>query len=317
MSAPLGNPETAPGAVASSAVVLGPLAPGLVSVRAKLADYAELSKLRLSLLVLLVTATGFALGSPPKLEVAGMIHCLLGTALVAFGASAWNQLLERRHDARMIRTADRPIPAGRISEAEAAAFGTICGVGGLLYLVTFSGGLAGLLAGVTLILYVAVYTPLKRLTPLNTPVGAVPGAIPPLIGYAAAAGRIDAAAWTLFAVLFAWQMPHFYAIAWMYRDDYARGGFKMLSVIDPTGGAVSRQTILFTLLLLAASALPALVETAGGVHVYGALLLGAAFLSVAVRFAVERTRPAARLLLWGSILYLPLLMLVRLVDRFA
>ncbi len=316
MSTPLSNSEPATGAAASSAAVLGPLAPGLLSVRAKLADYAELSKLRLSLLVLIVTGAGFALGSPANLDVAGMIHCLLGTGLVAFGASAWNQLLERRHDARMLRTADRPIPAGRIGEAEAAAFGAICGGVGLLYLFAVCGGLAALLAGATLFLYVAVYTPLKRRTALNTLVGAIPGAIPPLIGYAAAAGRVDAAAWTLFAVLFTWQMPHFYSIAWMYRDDYARGGFKMLSVTDPSGGAISRQTILFAILLLIASVLPAAFEPAGGVHVYGALLLGAAFLSIAVRFAVERTRPTARLLLWGSILYLPLLMLARLIDRF-
>lgn len=300
------------GAVSPKVIVQSGIAITL-GEKSRLADYFELAKVRLSLLVLVVTAAGFCLGVEGPFEFISLVNTILGTALVAFAANALNQYLERDYDRLMQRTADRPIPAGRMSSAEALAFGIASAVAGLVYLAMLVNLPAATLAAVSFLLYIAVYTPLKRRTSLNTLVGAVPGAIPPLIGYAAAHGELDVGAWVLFAILFSWQLPHFFAIAWMYREDYARGGYRMLSVVDPS--AVGRQTIFFSVVLLAASLCPTIVRLSGSTYLFGAALLGAGFLFVAVRFAICRSQINARLMLWTSIVYLPILMMLMLLDR--
>lgn len=283
----------------------------------RLADYADLAKVRLSLLVLLVTAAGFCLGGQAGVNLVALVHVILGTAMVAVAASAVNQVVERDFDRLMRRTANRPIPSGRMPAAEALAFGVASAAAGLAYLAVFTNLLAASLAGLTLVLYIAVYTPLKRYTVLNTLVGAVPGAIPPLIGYAAAREALDPMAWALFAILFFWQLPHFFAIAWIYREDYARGGYKMLSAVDATGRAIGRQAFWFSLLLLAASLVPTVIGAAGVAHLIGALVLGLGMLALCGRFAAARSRANARTVLLASIIYLPLLMTLMLLEGVA
>jgi len=294
---------------ATTGLVLG------ASSRSRLLDYCELAKVRLSLLVIFATAAGFCLGSEGPISVVGLFHVMFGTALVAFGANALNQVIERDYDRLMRRTENRPIPSGRMSVIEATAFGLAAAAAGLAQLWAFTNLLAASLAAATLLLYLLAYTPLKRRTPLNTLVGAVPGAIPPMIGYAAAGGRLDAMAWVLFAILFFWQLPHFFAIAWLYREDYARGGYRMLSLVDPLGTAVGRQTVLFSVLLIACSFLPCFLCDVRSAYPLGALLLGVALLWLAVRFARRRTRTNARIMLLASIAYLPLLLTFLVATR--
>ncbi|MCG8405799.1 MAG: heme o synthase [Phycisphaerales bacterium] len=283
----------------------------------RLADYVELAKFRLSLLVLVVTAVGYCLGAESAIQVMGLFHVVLGTALVAFAANALNQYLERDLDRLMRRTADRPIPSGRMQPVEALAFGIVSAAAGFVYLTILVNFLAGILAVVTLLLYIVVYTPLKRRTSLNTLAGAVPGAIPPMIGWVAARGRLDTTAWILFAILFVWQLPHFFAIAWMYREDYARAGYRMISLVDSNGAAIARQTVFFTVVLLGVSLTPLVIGIAGVAYLVGAVFLGMLLLAVAVRFAADRTLVSARSLLVASIMYLPLLMFLLLVARLA
>lgn len=313
--------EKSDGSLPSSPVPADVLASaGLVadaSWRRRLADYGELAKVRLSLLVIFVTAAGFCLGARGPVDILGLIHVLIGTSLVAFAANALNQVIERDHDRLMRRTADRPLPAGRISPAQATAFGFVLAAVGIAQLSTLTNLLAASLAAATFLLYLLIYTPLKRRTPLNTLIGAVPGAIPPMIGYAAAAGTLNVTAWILFAVLFLWQLPHFFAIAWLYREDYARGGYKMLSVVDPSGRAISRQTIAFTILLLVCSLLPAWLGIVQQAYPFGASLLGGALLFVAIRFVQDRNRSSARVLLLASIAYLPLLTMLLVLTHIA
>lgn len=316
------NPvEKSDGGLPSSPVPAEALASaGLVadaSWRRRLADYAELAKVRLSLLVIFVTAAGFCLGAQGPVDILSLFHVLVGTSLVAFAANALNQVIERDHDRLMSRTADRPLPSGRISPAEATAFGFVLAVVGVALLSTLTNLLAASLAAATFLLYLLAYTPLKRRTPLNTLVGAVPGAIPPLIGFAAAAGTLTATAWILFAILFLWQLPHFFAIAWLYREDYALGGYKMLSVVDPSGKAIARQTVAFTVLLLICSLLPAWLGNVHQAYPLGASLMGGAFLFVAIRFAQDRNRSSARVLLLASIAYLPLLTMLLVITHIA
>lgn len=315
MNGPL---EQRDGSLSAGAVSSGLLSPAGVETatdsRGRLADFCELGKVRLSLLVLLVTAAGFGLGSDGPVDLLGLCHTVIGTALVAFAANALNQIIEREHDGRMQRTADRPLPAGRMTVVEALAVSLSLAASGLVYLITLVNLLAAALAGLTLLLYLVAYTPLKRRTPLNTLVGAVPGAIPPMIGYAAARGGLDLAGWLLFVILFVWQLPHFFSIAWLYREDYARAGYRMLSVVDPTGGSTGRQTVGYTGLLLLVSLIPTLVGLAGPGYLAAAALLGVGLLIVAVRFAAARTRAAARALLIASIAYLPLLMAFMMLD---
>jgi protoheme IX farnesyltransferase len=282
----------------------------------RLADYVALAKPRIAVLVLFTVGAGALLAAAPSLPLGILFHAVFGTAVVATGASALNQWLERDSDARMRRTRDRPLPAGRLSPVEVFAFGAACGLCGTLYLLLAlpSPPAAGV-AAFTFVSYVCVYTPLKRRTTLNTLIGAVPGAMPPLIGWCAVRGEVTAEAWSLFVILFLWQVPHFLAIAWMYRDEYARAGLCMLPTLDPDGAMTARQMMLYCLALVCASLGPALLGTVSGFYVAGALALGAYFTLAATRFSADRTAARARRVLRASLVYLPGLLLVLILDR--
>ena len=279
-------------------------------------DLSELVKARLSLLTVATAMAGFALGVQEAWSWLLLAATLVGTALSAAGAAALNQWWERDLDAQMKRTRERPLPAGRMSVSDALLVGVVLSVSGVLCLALFANLLAASLALVTIIFYIFVYTPLKRITSLNTIIGAVPGALPPLIGWTAARGSINAEGLTLFAILFLWQMPHFLAIAWLYRTDYAQAGFKMLSENDETGAVTGRQAFIYALALLAVSLLPSVFFDYSAIYFYGALLLGAGFASIAANFAVSGgSVPAARWLFLGSIAYLPLLLGLMVLAR--
>lgn len=280
-----------------------------------LAVASDLVKARLTSLVLASTAVGFYMGSPGATDFQLMLHALLGTGLVAAGASALNQLLEREYDRRMVRTQDRPLPSGRMTPEAVFRVGVISSVAGLIYLAAVVNLATALVGAVTLGIYVFVYTPLKRVTPWNTAIGAIPGALPPLIGWTAATGQISAGGWSLFAIQFLWQVPHFLAISWMYRDQYANAGFRMLSAVDPLGNRTANQAMSHTILLLLISLCPVVLNMAGVVYLIGALLLGFGFLGFAAQFARHRSDRAARQLFYASILYLPLLFALIAIDR--
>jgi protoheme IX farnesyltransferase len=290
---------------------------GVASVAGKScsAVLAELVKARLTTLVLLTTLVGFYLGWRGPMNFVLMFHVLAGTGLVASGAAALNQLLEREYDARMRRTMSRPLPSGRLQPVTVMIFGGFCSVAGLVYLAGWVNPLTSVIGAVTLVSYLFIYTPLKRVTWLNTPVGAIPGALPPLMGWTAARGEISGEGWALFAILAFWQMPHFFAIAWMYRDDYARAGFKMLPAVDPDGQRTGQQAVSHTLGLLLVSVFPYLYHLAGPVYLTGALLLGVFYLVCAIRFACQLTMPRARQLFLASILHLPLLLALMVWDK--
>src|SRR5437588_2594689 len=281
------------------------LAPSRNSV---VADLAELVKARLTLLVLLTTAVGFYLGSESPIDYTALFHVFFGTAAAAAGAAALNQWWERRADALMRRTKTRPIPAGRMAPLQALILGTALSVFGVVYLAIACNALSAVLAAITIAIYIFAYTPLKRASTANTIVGAIPGAIPPVIGWAAARGAIDAGAWSLFVILLLWQLPHFFAIAWMYREDYSRAGFRMISSDDLSGERSASQSVLFCILLLILGGLPAFVGIVTFAYLPVQLLLRRFFISVAMRFLRLRTREAARLLFITSIVYLPLLL---------
>ncbi len=277
--------------------------------------FADLVKARLTTLVLLTTVVGFYVGWRGPMDYGLMFHTLFGTALVAGGAAALNQLLEREYDARMRRTAGRPLPSGRLQPVTVMLFGGACSVLGLIYLALLVNPLTSVIGAVTLVSYLFIYTPLKRVTWLNTAVGAVPGALPPLMGWAAARGELGSGGWALFAILAFWQLPHFYAIAWIYRDEYARAGFKMLPAVDPDGSRTAQQAIRHTVALLAVSLLPFLFHLAGRVYLVGAVLLGAAFLALALAFARRLSLVSARRLFFASIVYLPLVLILLILDK--
>ena len=279
------------------------------------AVFADLVKARLTTLVLLTTLVGFYMGWRGPMNFALMFHVVAGTALVASGAAALNQLLEREYDAKMRRTQSRPLPSGRLQPATVMIFGGACAVAGLVYLAFLVNPLTSVLGAVTLVSYLFIYTPLKRVTWLNTPVGAIPGALPPLMGWTAARGEMSSEGWALFAILAFWQLPHFFAIAWLYREDYARAGFKMLPEVDPTGQRTGQQAVSHTLALLAVSVFPYVFNLAGPVYLAGALLLGAYYLWCAMAFARQLTLPRARQLFLASIIYLPLLLVVMVLDK--
>jgi protoheme IX farnesyltransferase len=283
-----------------------------------LSDYWALTKPDVNLVVIITTAAGFGLGLPPELAPfpwLRLLHTVAGTALVAGGAAALNQWLERSFDARMRRTARRPVAAGRVEPVRALAFGAAASVAGLAELAFGAGLLPSLLALGTLLSYLLIYTPLKRVTPLCTLAGAVPGAVPPLIGYAAARGRLDLEAWVLFAIVFLWQFPHVMAIAWMYRDDYDRAGYRVLPGGEARDGFVVHQTLLPLVALVVASVLPALTGEASATYAIGALVLSLGFVDCGTRFVVRRTGSAARQLLLASIVYLPVLFALMLLCR--
>ena len=279
------------------------------------ADLAELVKARLSLLTLATAMAGFALGVKDSWNWLLLAATLGGTALCAAGAAALNQWWEREHDGLMKRTRQRPLPAGRMTSSDALVAGSVLSVSGVLCLALFANLLSASLAAATIIFYILVYTPLKRVTSLNTIIGAVPGALPPLIGWTAARGSIDAEGLTLFAILFLWQMPHFLAIAWLYREDYAQAGFKMLSEGDESGAVTGRQAVIYSLALLVVSLLPSVFFAYSAVYFYGALVLGVGFTALAGRFAAQGTVPAAKALFLGSIAYLPLLLGLMVLAR--
>jgi protoheme IX farnesyltransferase len=275
----------------------------------------ELTKPRITGLVVFTSFVGFVVGSPGPVDKERAFLALLGTALIAAGASALNMVLERTTDARMLRTRHRPIPSGRISPKGAATCGMLLSTAGLLVLGLGSGQLAALVAFVTWSSYLFLYTPLKKVTSLATLVGAVPGALPPLIGWAAARGSLDAGGWLLFWIIFVWQVPHFLAIAWLYREDYARGGLRTLSVIDPEGRICGRQSIVYSLALGPISLLPPLLGLAGLVYLIGAVLLDLAVGVAALRFALRRSEKTARVLFLASVGYLAALLTLLLLDR--
>ena len=273
-----------------------------------MADLAQLVKARLTFLVLITTAVGFCLGWRGPLDWIPLLHAVFGTALAAAGAAALNQWWEYKYDAVMLRTQLRPIPAGRMTPAEGLILGAILGLAGVIYLAVAVNLISSLLAAMTIGIYLFAYTPLKRISVANTLVGAIPGALPPLIGWAAARNDLALPAWTLFAILFFWQLPHFFAIGWMYREDYVRAGFVMLSGRDEEGARTGRQSIIFTALLVVASVTPLCFGLVSALYLLVALLLGTFFLALAFRFQTRRSLPAARQLFLGSIIYLPLLL---------
>ena len=273
-----------------------------------MSDFAELVKARLTLLVLLTTAVGYYLAATGPINRLGLFHAVFGTALAAAGAAALNQWWERRLDALMHRTRMRPIPAGRMLPRDALVLGCLLSIGGIIYLSVACNSLSALLAAATIIIYIFAYTPLKRVSTFNTLIGAIPGALPPVVGWAAASGRIDIGAWSLFAILFFWQLPHFFAIAWMYREDYARAGFEMISKDDKTGARSASQSVLFCILLLLISGIPQFLGLVSAVYLIVELVLNGLFIFVAMRFLRTQQASDARKLFLTSIAYLPLLL---------
>jgi len=280
-----------------------------------LADYWTLTKPEVNFLVLISTLVGFYLAAPGTMNAWLLFHTLMGTLLVASGTGTLNQYLERRTDAFMRRTANRPLPAGRLTRREALWFGIALSVAGGVELWMVANQLTSVLALATLGAYLVFYTPLKRQTPLCTLVGAFPGAMPPLIGWAAVRNGLSGEAWVLYAILFLWQFPHLLAIAWMYREDYARAGLQMLPRHDHDGRATVRQIIACTLALLPVSLIPAFTGHAGWVYLVGAGILGMGFLYYGARMAARRTNVLAKQLLMASIVYLPLVFALLMFDR--
>ena len=283
--------------------------------RLTVSDYWALTKPEVNVLVLASTLAGFYLGSRGPLSGLRLAHTLLGTLLVASGTATLNQFIEREYDARMRRTANRPLPAGRLAPSWALGFGVLLSAAGALDLALAVNALSSLLALFTLGSYLAFYTPLKRRTPLCTLVGAFPGAMPPLIGWAAARGSLGREAWVLYAVLFLWQFPHFLGIAWMYREDYARAGYIMLPPKDVDGRFTGREIFVFTLALLPVSLIPVFLNQAGAIYCLGASLVGLAFLFCGARLAHARSNALARRLVLASVIYLPLLFGLMMVDK--
>jgi protoheme IX farnesyltransferase len=279
------------------------------------ADYWTLTKPRLNGLVVASSAAGYYLGMPGPLDAWKMVEAVTGTALVAAGAAVLNQVSERDTDRLMRRTRERPLPDGRVGPADAASFGLALSFAGLALLATRTNLLAAALAFATIAIYLFIYTPMKRRTPIATLIGAVPGALPPLIGWTASHGRIDAGGAALFAIVFLWQIPHFMAIAWLYRDDYGKAGFPMLPVIEPEGRRAGRQAVVYSLALVPVSLAPTLVGISGQAYFSTALVLGLALLVLAGRFARTRSESAARALFLGSITYLPVLWIAMILDR--
>lgn len=281
----------------------------------KLPAFFELTKPRVIRSVILTSAVGFYLASSGRLDLLLLFHTLVGTTLLSGGAAVLNEFLEREADGRMRRTCSRPLPSGRLSEGDALIAGSILIVVGSVYLALLTNLLAAFLGCVTLAVYLLVYTPLKMKTPICTTIGAIPGAIPPLIGWAAAKGSLDSHALLLFAILFAWQFPHFLAISWLYKEDYKRAGFAMLSSIDPDGRRTGRRILIFTVILFGLSVVPVTSGLTGTVYLVGALVLGSVFLWFGFEAALFRTTTAARHVLMASVVYLPLLLFLMVIDK--
>jgi protoheme IX farnesyltransferase len=282
-------------------------------------DYIALTKPRITWLILMSTGVGYFFGVQkgvwPGWHWLTLLHTIVGTGLIASGTAALNQWYERIADGKMRRTQDRPLPSGRLTPGKALAFAIAISAAGFAELWFGANPLSATLGLVTLLTYLFVYTPLKQRSPHSTTIGSIPGAMPPLIGFAAASGTLTWDAWILFAILFLWQFPHFYAIAWMYKEDYARAGIRMLPVVEPDGKSTARRILLYSVALIPISMLPKFFAMAGNVYLYGALALGLAFLYYGLRIRSDRTRQQARRVLLASVVYLPLLFSLMLIDR--
>lgn len=287
----------------------------LSSAPSRTSDFFALTKPRLNLLVVATALGGYYMGTTLATDVMTLVHTVVGTGLVAGGSAVFNMLLERRVDGLMKRTRLRPLADGRLSPREAAWFGAVLSLAGLVDLALGVNLLAAGVALVTLLTYIAWYTPSKQRTSLSTVIGAIPGALPPMIGWAGATNSLSIEAWVLFGIVFFWQMPHFLAIAWLYREDYARAGFPLLPVVEPDGRSTARQTLAYAAALLPVSLMPTLLHLTGGLYFGGALVLGCTLWILTWRFARERTGRHARWLFFGSIAYLPLLWGLMVVDR--
>ena len=280
-----------------------------------LREYFQLTKPRITLLIVISTAVGYCFGAAHAFSLVTLFHALLGTAFMAAGSATLNQWYERDTDSKMKRTRKRPIPAGTIEARHALYFGVAVSVLGAIELWIFTNSLAAALGVITTVGYLFIYTPLKRIGPICTTFGAIPGAMPPLIGFAAASGHLSIEAWILFGILFLWQFPHFHAIAWMYRADYERAGIKMLAVVQPDGKAMSRQILVTLVLLIPVTLAPTFLHMAGKVYFAAALLLGMAFLYFGVQICMEQTHLRARRLLLASVIYIPLLFAFLVFDN--
>jgi heme o synthase len=277
-------------------------------------DYLELTKPRITWLIVMSTAVGYYFGHSGLWSLWSVLHSLLGTALIASGTAALNQWYEREADRHMRRTQARPLPAGRLQPGQALIFGIVLALVGGLELGLFVNWLTSALGIATLAMYLFLYTPLKQKTWWSTTVGAIPGAMPPLIGYAAAANALKPEAYVLGAILFLWQFPHFYAIAWMYREDYSRAGIRMLPVVEPDGESTARQILLYSVLLIPISLLPKWMGMTGSLYMIGALALGLIFLYSGIRVSMDRTKVRARNVLLASVVYLPVLYVLMVLD---
>jgi protoheme IX farnesyltransferase len=278
-------------------------------------DYIALTKPRITWLILMSTGVGYFFGARGGWHWLTLLNTILGTGLIASGTAALNQWYERAADAKMKRTQGRPLPAGRISANKALIFAILISVAGFIELFAGVNALTGWLGLFTLLSYLFIYTPLKQRSPHSTTIGAIPGAMPPLIGFAAASGTLTWDAWILFAILFFWQFPHFYAIAWMYREDYERAGIRMLPVVEPDGESTARRILAYSLILVPISLVPKFLSMTGNLYLAGALALGLLFLYASVRVSFDRTRREARRVLLASVIYLPVLYGLMLLDR--
>jgi protoheme IX farnesyltransferase len=286
-----------------------------VSVRGRALAFFELTKPRIAVLLVLTSAAGFYLASNQGFQALLFINAMAAITLLAFGVSTLNQYIERDIDPLMKRTAERPLPTKRVTPTEALIFGIGQCVVAELYLLLAVNALTALLGLVVIVGYVLLYTPLKTRSSLSTVVGAIPGAMPPLMGWTAATGEITIVAWALFATQFLWQFPHFLAIAWLYREEYAKAGILMLPVIEPAGHMTARQIVLFTIMLVPVSLAPFFFHVSGFIFVIGAVVLGLWFLWVSIQAAISKTDQRARRLLLVSVIYLPLLFLLMVIDR--
>jgi protoheme IX farnesyltransferase len=280
-------------------------------------DYIALTKPRITWLILMSTGVGYFFGAKSGWNFLTLLHTIIGTGLIASGTAALNQWYERDADAKMKRTQDRPLPAGRLAPRNALIFASLISAAGFVELFVAVNPLSAWLGLFTLASYLFIYTPLKRRSPHSTTIGAIPGAMPPLIGYAAASGTLTWDAWILFAILFLWQFPHFYAIAWMYREDYERAGIRMLPVVEPDGESTARRILLYSLLLIPISLVPKFLSMTGNLYLFGALAIGLMFLYAGIRVSFDRTRQQARRVLLASVIYLPVLYGLMLLDRAA
>jgi protoheme IX farnesyltransferase len=284
-------------------------------------DYIALTKPRITWLILMSTGVGYFFGAQrdwhgwAAWHFATLLHTIIGTGLIASGTAALNQWVERKADGMMRRTQARPLPAGRLEPGRALVFAIAISLAGFVELWFGANPLAALLGLFTLLTYLFIYTPLKQRSPHSTTFGSLPGAMPPLIGFAAASGTLTWDAWVLFAILFLWQFPHFYAIAWMYKEDYARAGIRMLPVVEPDGKSTARRILLYSIALIPISLMPKFFAMAGNVYLYGALALGLVFVYYGLRIRWDRTRQQARRVLLASVVYLPVLFSLMLFDR--